>query len=199
MTTNHIYSFLSFFWESEEVRDRNQPYLTGELKNNRANFSWDIHISPRNKSQNVQKWQRWSAYKFPHTTVSSVSVFEYRMCWENKPAPAPIALQDLPCVISLHVLNGWVVTDIWCEFDVNLIFRNILEKPRKLVMCSIFRFPTSSFGPLEWRANTQYKLTCLRLRWILFFICIQTNDSHSVKPTQSQFWLTVPNTCTHKI
>lgn len=52
-------------------------------------------------------------------------------------------------VISLHVLNGWVVTDIWCEFDVNLIFRNILEKPRKLVMCSIFRFPTSSFGPLE--------------------------------------------------
>lgn len=149
--------------------------------------------------KNHDFFSRWSAYKFPHTTVSSVSVFEYRMCWENKPAPAPIALQDLPCVISLHVLNGWVVTDIWCEFDVNLIFRNILEKPRKLVMCSIFRFPTSSFGPLEWRANTQYKLTCLRLRWILFFICIQTNDLHSVKPTQSQFWLTVPNTCTHKI
>lgn len=125
MTTNHIYSFLSFFQESEEVRHRNQPYLTGELKNNRANFSWDIHISPRNKSQNVQKWPRWLAYKFPHTTVSSVSVFEYRMCWKNK--PAPITLQDLPCVISLHVWNGWVVTDNWCEFDVNLIFRNILE------------------------------------------------------------------------
>lgn len=58
-------------------------------------------------------------------SVSSVSVFEYRMCWKNK--PAPITLQDLPCVISLHVWNGWVVTDIWCEFDVNLIFRNILE------------------------------------------------------------------------
>lgn len=125
MTTNHICSFLSFFRESEEVRHRNQPYLTGELKNKRVNFSWDIHISPRNKAQNVQKWPRWLAYKFPHTTVSSVSVFEYRMCWKNK--PAPITLQDLPCVISLHVWNGWVVTDIWCEFDVNLIFRNILE------------------------------------------------------------------------
>lgn len=123
MTTNHIYSFLSFFQESEEVRHRNQPYLTDELKNNRANFSWDIHISPKNKSQNVQKWPRWLAYKFPHTTVSSVSVFEYRMCWKKK--PAPITLQDLPCVISLHVWNGWVVTDIWCEFNVNLILENL--------------------------------------------------------------------------